>query len=163
GAGHAPQPGAIGSGGAARRRDGGAAGHGSAMAGRRAAPLEQPATARIVVDLQRRQRPAAGARQPRPNALRPRPRGAGRASAAGRLDLGGALAYSERGNVYRLQGKLDDALADCGRAVRLDPKLVTAYCHRAEVWVARGEPAKAVADCDAALKRDGDCALAYCV
>ena len=68
--------------------------------------------------------------------------------------------YSNRGNVWQEEGKLDKALEDYTEAIRLDPKLVTAYNSRGTLWEQTGELDKAMKDYDEAIRLDPKYAVA---
>jgi Mg2+-importing ATPase len=60
-------------------------------------------------------------------------------------------AYLNRGMAYRTKGDLDQALADLGKALRLDPKSERALLGRASIYLATGKLDHAIADYDAAI------------
>lgn len=62
-----------------------------------------------------------------------------------------AVHYSNRGLVYLWSGRLEQALADCDRAVALDPELDQAYNNRANCNAALGRWDKALADYEQAI------------
>ena len=55
----------------------------------------------------------------------------------------------------------DKVIADCGKALELNPKLAEAYNHRASAWVEKGKYDKALADCNKAISLDPQLAEAY--
>ncbi len=57
-----------------------------------------------------------------------------------------AGAYVQRGNDYVASGKFDEAIADYGEAIKLDPRNVTAYAARAIAYWRKGERDHAVID-----------------
>ena len=57
-------------------------------------------------------------------------------------------------------GEYDKAIADCGEAIRIDPKFALAYNGRGLAWTARGEYDKAIADYGEAIRLDPKFALA---
>jgi lipoprotein NlpI len=64
-----------------------------------------------------------------------------------------AWAYANRAAVHDAQGQADKALADCDKALALDPDLILPHQIRGDIWLKRGETAKALADYDAAIQR----------
>ena len=68
-----------------------------------------------------------------------------------RLDPGHAVAYADRGNIWRLRGDLARALTDLNIAVRLEPHNPTIFAKRGEVLRYRGELAEALNDFNRAL------------
>jgi tetratricopeptide (TPR) repeat protein len=63
-----------------------------------------------------------------------------------------AVAWTNRGQTYRGLGQLDKALADCSKAIDLDPKLAIAWCSRGAVYLGLGQLDKALADCSKAIE-----------
>jgi tetratricopeptide (TPR) repeat protein/serine/threonine protein kinase len=63
-----------------------------------------------------------------------------------------AHAYSCRGDAYVKLGQNDKAVADCTRAIALDPTDALAWSSRAAAYVGLGLPARAVADYARAIK-----------
>lgn len=45
------------------------------------------------------------------------------------------------------KGDYDKAIADCSKAIELDPKLAEAYVYRGVVFCEKGDHDKAIADC----------------
>lgn len=64
-----------------------------------------------------------------------------------------AWAYANRAAVHDAQGHADKALADCDKALSLDPDLSLPYQIRGDLRLKRGETDKALADYDAAIRR----------
>ncbi len=62
-----------------------------------------------------------------------------------------ARAYSERGNVYKNKGKLDEAMSDFNKAIDLDPAYANAYNNRGIVYLSKGDPDKALKDFNKAI------------
>jgi tetratricopeptide (TPR) repeat protein len=56
--------------------------------------------------------------------------------------------------------ELDQALADCNRAISMSPYDETPYVDRAIIWLRRGEPARAVSDASFALRQSSNDAAA---
>lgn len=62
-----------------------------------------------------------------------------------------ATHYSNRGLVYLWSGRAHQALADCDRAIAIDPELDQAYNNRANCNAALGQWDKAIADYEQAI------------
>jgi tetratricopeptide (TPR) repeat protein len=58
-------------------------------------------------------------------------------------------------------GKYTEAMADCNKAIELDPKLSAAYDSRAQIHNRLGHYAEAIADCDKAIALNQKEAAAY--
>ena len=71
------------------------------------------------------------------------------------------MAYSNRGAAYIEKCEFDKAIADCDRAIELDPELAMAYSNRGAAYIGKGEPERAIEDCNRAIELDPECALAY--
>ncbi len=71
-----------------------------------------------------------------------------------------AWAYNLRGCAWREKGDLDQALADFGAALQLQPSAVV-YDNRAGVWQDKKDYAKAIADYTQALRSDPTFAQTY--
>jgi tetratricopeptide (TPR) repeat protein len=65
-----------------------------------------------------------------------------------------AVAYANRGNAFLRRGDNDRAIADYGRAIRLDPRLVDAYRNRGAAHFNQGAYDKALPDYEAAIRLD---------
>jgi tetratricopeptide (TPR) repeat protein len=63
-------------------------------------------------------------------------------------------AYSMRGNVWKLTGQLDAAIADFGACLRINPHDGVIYYDRGNVWVEKQAYDKAVADYNEAIRLD---------
>ena len=63
-----------------------------------------------------------------------------------------AIALGNRGAAYKVMGRYDEAIADFGRALELDPGNSQYYCQRGDVRVRTGANNEAVADYTAALQ-----------
>src|SRR5579871_4827701 len=69
-------------------------------------------------------------------------------------DLSGedlAVAYYDRGMIYRSQNDNAKALADADMAIKLNPQYADAYNLRAGIHIANGESDKAIEDMNALL------------
>jgi tetratricopeptide (TPR) repeat protein len=77
------------------------------------------------------------------------------------LDSTYAVAYSNRGHLYYLNGNLDGAIADLDKALELSPRFASAYNRRGVVHNAKGERDKALADYNKAIELDPKLALGY--
>jgi tetratricopeptide (TPR) repeat protein len=72
-----------------------------------------------------------------------------------------ARAYNNRANAYKDRGKADQAIADYGEALRLDPKLAIAYYNRGNTYQDKGDAARALADFTDAIRLDPKDASAF--
>ncbi|NCQ98028.1 MAG: tetratricopeptide repeat protein [Microcystis aeruginosa L211-101] len=73
-----------------------------------------------------------------------------------------ALAYYNRGNLYKEQGKPDLALSDYNQAININPRLAEAYYNRGVLYYYRLEREKAIRDLRQAaelFRQQGDAAL----
>ena len=61
-------------------------------------------------------------------------------------------AYSNRGEVKRVKGDLDGAIADLNKAIEIDPNCAVAYNNRSEARLQKGDLAGALADYDRAAE-----------
>ena len=77
-------------------------------------------------------------------------------SEAIRLDSSNANYFSNRGNVYSVQGDYDKAIDDLNQAVRLAPDSSKSYENRAEVYRKKGLPGPARDDLNKALSLNPD-------
>jgi len=87
-------------------------------------------------------------------------------AACTRILLGGeekkrALAYFNRGYVYKIMGDLDRAIADYNKAIRLEPKAAAPYYDRGVAYHAKGNLGRAIADYNKAIRLDPNSAPAY--
>ena len=72
-----------------------------------------------------------------------------------------AIFYSNRGNLYSDQGKVELALADYSRAIEIDPKDVEAYINRGSLYNDQGKIELALADYNQAISLNPNFAVAY--
>ena len=72
-----------------------------------------------------------------------------------------AVAYTNRGHLYRDKGDLDHAVADYSQAITLDPKLVPAYNARSRVYHVKGDLEHAMVDYNQAITLDPKNVLAH--
>ncbi len=71
------------------------------------------------------------------------------------------IAFFNRGNAYADKGQYDRAIADYGRAIRLDPDEAVAFYNRGNAYADKGQYDRAIADFDRAIRLDPDDARAY--
>lgn len=72
-----------------------------------------------------------------------------------------AKAYMNRGSLYGLLERWDDALLDFNRAIELDPKLVPSYVYRGYIFGFRTEFESALQDLDQAVSLDEQNSTTY--
>jgi tetratricopeptide (TPR) repeat protein len=72
-----------------------------------------------------------------------------------------ARLYSNRSLAYTKAEKLDQALADADRAIRISPDYVFAYDNRGEIKRMRGDYDSAIVDYNTAIRLDPDFLAAY--
>jgi len=72
-----------------------------------------------------------------------------------------AFAYAMRGRARADLGQIDEAIADCNAALRLDDRCALAYCYRGWAHAARFKYALAVPDYSEAIRLDPKLAAAY--
>jgi serine/threonine protein kinase/tetratricopeptide (TPR) repeat protein len=65
-------------------------------------------------------------------------------------------AYNGRAYIYFVQGRIDEALADYGRALELEPSFVGARSNRSYARFCCGDFEGAIEDCNRAIEIDGD-------
>jgi tetratricopeptide (TPR) repeat protein len=65
-----------------------------------------------------------------------------------------AVAYSDRGEIYRSMSDYDRAISDFSQAIRLDPKYALAYERRGLAYFFKHEHDRAMADFEKAVKLD---------
>ena len=70
-------------------------------------------------------------------------------------------ALLNRAAVYRIKGEYDRAIADCNRAIELDPGYAEPYSNRGAVYRKKGEENLAIADYNKAIELKPDLAHAY--
>jgi len=80
---------------------------------------------------------------------------------SGRSEKRRALAYYNRGYVYKIRGDLDRAIADYNKAIRLEPRAAAPYYERGVAYHARSDLDHAIADYDMAIRLDPHSAHAY--
>lgn len=72
-----------------------------------------------------------------------------------------AIAFFYRGTAFSMTNRLDEAIADLGRAIEADPAWPLPYNNRARALVSKGEPEKAIADYDKVVAINPANAAAY--
>jgi tetratricopeptide (TPR) repeat protein len=65
-----------------------------------------------------------------------------------------AVAFWDRGEIYRTIGDFDHAIEDFNQAIKLDPKYALAYQRRSRAYYGKHEYDRAMADIEKALKLD---------
>jgi len=80
---------------------------------------------------------------------------------AGKNENNRALAYYNRGYVYKIKGDLDRAIADYDKAIRLEPKAAAFYYDRGVAYHASGSVNRAIADYNKAIRLDPRSSQAY--
>jgi len=71
------------------------------------------------------------------------------------------LAYINRGNLYNVQGKFDEALYDYNQAIDLDAQYPESYANRGVIYGKNGEFLNALADFNRAIQLNPHLASAY--
>jgi lipoprotein NlpI len=72
-----------------------------------------------------------------------------------------AIALGNRGAAYKLLGRYDDAIADFGRAIELNPGNPQYYCQRGDILIRKRAYDEAIADYTAALGKSPKYAWAF--
>ena len=72
-----------------------------------------------------------------------------------------AIAYKIRCGAYSDNGDNDRAIADCGEAIRIDPKFAAAYNNRCGAYSDNGDNDRAIADCIEAIQLNPKDAKTY--
>src|SRR5690606_26337158 len=72
-----------------------------------------------------------------------------------------AIDYGNRGTTFGNLGQYERAIADCDRALALDPNYALAYVNRGTMFGELGQHERAMLDYDRALALDPTFALAY--
>jgi tetratricopeptide (TPR) repeat protein len=79
----------------------------------------------------------------------------------GQPALNRASAYNTRGHAFEAKGDMDDAIADYGRAIGVDPKNAAAYRYRGHAYKDKGDLDRAMADYNRAIELDPKSADAH--
>ena len=69
-----------------------------------------------------------------------------------------AVAYNNRGNVYRNLGQYQQAIADYDKAIELNPNDAVAHNNRGHAYADQGQYQQTIADFDKAIELDPDVA-----
>lgn len=69
--------------------------------------------------------------------------------------------HIHEGNELVIQGRYDEAIEECTKAIALDPSLVKAYCWRAVAYYQKAQYDSALADYNEAIELDPNLAEAY--
>ena len=72
-----------------------------------------------------------------------------------------AIAFYNRGIAYNVKAELDNAIADYGEALRLDPAFAAAFVNRGILYRSKGDTARSISDFDEAIRLDPKLAPAY--
>lgn len=78
-----------------------------------------------------------------------------------RLNPKNAIAYFERGNIYKNEGNIPKAMLDFNTAIGINPQYAVVYNARSTIYLNQGELAKAMSDCNKAIEIDPANAQAY--
>ena len=80
---------------------------------------------------------------------------------AGQSTVNGVGRIVRRAWAHVIAGELDEAIAECSEAIRLNPKDATAYWTRGDAYTKKGDYDTAIADYTEAIRLDPQNALAY--
>jgi tetratricopeptide (TPR) repeat protein len=72
-----------------------------------------------------------------------------------------AIAFSNRGNAWRLKGEVDRAIADYDQAIKRDPRSASVFVNRSAAYDAKGQHDRAIRDYDEAIKLDRRSPVAF--
>jgi len=78
-----------------------------------------------------------------------------------RINPQDAMAYYNRGSMYRQLGQYERAIQDHDEAIRLDPQSTWAYTHRGAAYATLGQYERAIQDYDEAIRLDPQSTWAY--
>ena len=59
------------------------------------------------------------------------------------------------------EGRYDEAIEECNKAIQLDPSRAVAYNNRGQAYTEKGKYDLAIADCNKAIELDPNLAVAY--
>ena len=76
-------------------------------------------------------------------------------------DHGVAVAYNNRGQLYRAKGDVENAIKDFDAAIKINPNDSASLYNRGSMLAERGETDRAIADFDQSLKLNPNQATAY--
>ncbi|MFH1876587.1 MAG: tetratricopeptide repeat protein [Candidatus Omnitrophota bacterium] len=71
--------------------------------------------------------------------------------------------YTNRGNVYYIQGNFPQAISDLTKAIEINPNLTEAYHNRGFAYAHQGNPSQAISDFTKAIEINPNYADAYCL
>jgi tetratricopeptide (TPR) repeat protein len=74
---------------------------------------------------------------------------------------GWSIDHATRGDAYAMRKQFDDAIAEYGSAILLNPNVAETYFRRGLMFFAKNENTRAIADFSAAIRLDARNALAY--
>ena len=77
------------------------------------------------------------------------------------MDASFAVAYSNRGQVYNTLRQFRQGLADCTKAIQIDPELARAYYFRGEAYQELGDRERSIADMTSAIRLNPDFSHAF--
>ena len=69
--------------------------------------------------------------------------------------------HADQGYKLAEEGRYDEAIEECNKAIELDPNLAMAYNNRAWAYNEKGQWDLAIADCNKTIELDPNLAMAY--
>ena len=76
----------------------------------------------------------------------------------GPVSRANAWSHAEKADRLNNEGRYDEAIEECTKAIELAPDLAGAYCSRARSYNAKGQYDLAIADCNKTIELDPNCA-----